>query len=198
MSNEKIKFPKNVEVGKSSLVPHVIARMGFLRKEMYVPISSYLHNDKKHIKFPYDHYHIDWRFATKSVISSSIYSRLPHTKQAAEVIIFDQEYTNDSSHCAVSDKIFYRRVKCRRLYLAAEFFDSPSFDVLKKHQDHFVFTLPETFCNAKLKVDNGRLICPHKGVEIPKDCTDSHGNYVCPGHLLRFNPTTLQVISNRV
>jgi len=195
---EQIIFPVDVEVGKYYKVPCVKAKAIYPFMDWnYIPINSHLHEDVKVIGFKHRHWHIDWRFANRELFNDRVKgARDESSKEVASVISLMETHELDENFMVTdSEEIFYRRLKCKRRYQAGDFF-SGSFYQMQKSKNSWPIQLSKKFCSAKLKEINGQFICPHKGVVIDKNCKDHDGNYVCPGHLLRFNPKTLQVVPN--
>lgn len=190
---EVILFPENVQVGKFYTVPHVQNVWG-----EYWPINSYLHEDAKIIKFPYKHWHIDWRFVHNTLYFEECISiwEPPSFVEVKKVLnLLDGELNDeipfDKRYTTFNPEVHYKKVKCKRNYGAAMF----STDNRKKLKG-WPKDLARHFCKSKLKEVDGQLICPHKGIVIDRNCKDMDGNYVCPGHLLKFNPETLSVIQH--
>lgn len=204
---EAIKFPENVEVGKVYLVPHVRLDKGTAYstddKGSFVPVNTHLHEDKKVLNFPYKHWHIDWRFVNDRLWKLHIKGGQewpPASEGKLEVgniIIFEDEALQPGTlgrkltNSTIDSNIYYLRRKCRRVYMAPEVF---KYDLPRVKPDSWLIRLPKVFCNAQLKQVSDILICPHKGAHIDKNCKDADGNYVCPAHLLRFDPITLKVV----
>lgn len=194
--NEQILFPVNVEVGKYYTVPCVKVISG-----IYLAISSYLHNDKKIIGIGFDHWHIDWRFVSENVwqsecVNSKYSSYGSIVREVGIPVVYNDDPEQNTlqgyNHPITStyDKtVYYKRLLCKREYSAGQFFELKSLP-----DNNWVPKMQKHFCGSKLKREGDKLICPHKGILIDKKCKDKEGNYVCPGHLLRFNPETLECI----
>jgi hypothetical protein len=201
---EAIRFPENVEVGKFYDVPHVWMDAGRTytteSKGGFIPINTHLHSDEKLIGFKYKHWHIDWRFVDGRLWKQKIeggrngwsaFATSEGKQEVANVIIYDASGATGHQNTVFFDDVVYRRVKCKRHYRAGSFHD---LDIHKHPVDGWVLKMPKVFCNSKLKEVDGKLICPHKGAHIDRNCKDSEGNYVCPAHLLKFDPITLKVV----
>lgn len=194
MPEEVIIFPINVELGKFYKVPCILNLAGGL-----VPINSYLHNDKKIIGVDFRHWHIDWRFVNAKFYQQELVGRNETWPISAREVGFPLVYYTIPPHdvylkwASNTTKIHYRTLKCKRNYSAGKFFTDrfdPINDFTKRMESHFR--------GSKLKQVDGVLICPHKGVHIDTNCKDENGNYVCPGHLLRFNPKTLKCVKPQI
>lgn len=189
-----IKFPADVQIGNYYQVPCIALpdSHNLHSKDCpYVPVSTHLHEDTKVIGFPHLHWHIDWRFAGRNLTGTLPKYFIPDAFTA-------REQTGVVFHLKMGDfdlptDIHYRKLKCKRKSLAGLLIDNRHKMFVK---DDWVWKLPKAFCKSKLKEMNGQLVCPHKGAIIDKNCTDKEGNYVCPAHLLRFNPQTHQVVVN--
>lgn len=195
VASEVIYFPENPEIGNFYKVPCVKNLKG-----EYVPINSYLHEDKKIIGVDFKHWHIDWRFVSVSFWKSEVEWYMNNTTKNRSFreggipmvlakpngeINFDY---NDNT-TTFSTQIFYKKRKYKRDYGVRNFFQEN-----KSLPSSWMIKMSELFCGSKLKKDGNKLICPHKGVVIDKNCKDKNGNYICPGHMLRFNPDTLECV----
>jgi hypothetical protein len=194
---EVIKFPKNVIRNKYYQVPcvRIPGPSRHCKKDYFVPINSYLHEDSKIINFYWKHWHIDWRFmpnrlTTKIVDASSF--EPAYMRKIGTIVVFDKDRTTWLS--TDDSNIYYKKIKCIQEYNANDFFDKSG---LTKTNTQWITNISKCFKSAKLKQVDGELICPHKGIVIDKSCKDEHGNYVCPGHLLRFNSETHECIPNK-
>lgn len=203
--NEQIFFPENVQLGKYYLVPCVFAPAGSyygtLTKGEFIPINTHLHDDKKVIGASFKHWHIDWRFVSQRMwndkvkggtnIWNAFNSESEGKLEVRNVIVFDGKQKGYHMNRNVEDEtIHYKRKKCIRKYSAYLFYEHDIYRLPKG----WVQELSKVFCNSKLKKVGNVLICPHKGAHIDKNCKDAEGNYICPAHLLRFDPVTLKVV----
>lgn len=209
MKEERIIFPENVEVGNFYDVPHVWMDRGMEytgpKKGMFIPINTHLHDDKKVLKFKWKHWHIDWRFVSEvfwklKIAHETDFDGKKSSKgklEVANIVILREDDPEKWHTNGISDPtIYYRRVKCKRQYFANTFYERDIHLHTKYKHNNWLIELPKLFCNSKLKQVGSALICPHKGAHIDKNCKDTDGNYVCPAHLLRFDPVTLKCISN--
>lgn len=203
--SEQIIFPQNVELGKYYLVSCVLAPRGTFyaapTKDEFIPINSHLHEDKKVIGVDFKHWHIDWRFVSKRMWDAKIKggeNNWNQTQASSEgklevklVVVLSGTQKGISVSRNVSDEtIYYKKRKCIRPYSAPLFYEHDIHRMPKGWPQE----LSKVFCNSKLKKVGDSLICPHKGTHIDKNCKDTNGNYVCPSHLLRFDPITLKVV----
>lgn len=191
--HEEIIFPVNVQVGKFYSVPHIKNAAG-----EFIPINSHLHEDKKIINFPLKHWHVDWRFLSNEIYEYETSNCINSFIEGKTILCLHHE-----SEIGVwlprwvtsSIQVVYLKRKCKRSYSAGNFFqENPG----RVRNTNWVGELAKTFCHSKLKKVGGKLICPHKGIVIDESCKDLDGNYVCPGHLLKFNPETLQVVQHTI
>jgi hypothetical protein len=159
-----------------------------------------MHEDEKVIGFKIKHWHIDWRFIETSFWRSEVFNGSRWSsigkRETARIVCYNKssEYVIEQglySNFTDDDKIYYRKLKCKRGYSCGEYFD---YD-FERDLRTWTHKLPKVFCKSKLKEKNGQLVCPHKGIIIDKNTKDKDGNYVCPGHLLRFNPDSLLVVN---
>ena len=185
-TGKAIKFPVNPVVGKYYVVPCVKNMCG-----EFIPINSYLHEDKKIIGFPESHWHIDWRFIPEGPYRDiTTHEHRPPSKRQAESVITVYNSMQPARYSSETVEIHYKRMLCKREYGVSLFF--------AHHPQYLTMGWPvrlqKKFSCSSLKEIEGQLICPHKGIAIDKNCKDAEGNYVCPGHLLRFDPGTLKAV----
>lgn len=132
----------------------------------WLPILGPLHEDAEIVKFEYRHYHIDWRFVSKSFFTTSTWG-LPPRSPLGRVLSPDLIP-------GFAYQIINRRMKCKRTM--------PEFPVTAP----WLSELEQEFESARL---GPNLICPHRGMPI-NGCPIKDGNVVCPGHGLRWNIET--------
>lgn len=176
-------------VGKSYEVPCVKAIRGHRWDRLFggewVPVIGPEHRDGEIIGFPYLHYHIDWRFASKRLFKRAsqrysfvapmddrnVYNRVLHRWPIQN----KQETMEDPFH---SGGIVLRRRKCQR-----EFPDYPR---------DLATWLPalEKSC-AGLTMQN--MTCPHRGMPLAS-CPREGDVVTCPGHGLRWNVKTGELV----
>lgn len=194
--SEKILFPKDVEIGKFYLVPHVFAYSWYDDlKNIFIPINSPKHSDKEYINVSSLHYHVDWRF-----LDTRIYNRVCRDpwyenekirNEAAYAVFEEKLYTGLSqSFKQIEDKIEYKKVKCKRPYsvwlMKSE---------LPAMYNSWPIKMQKGYCGQSLRInEHGQYVCPHKGTIIDTKHVDEEGNIVCPAHQLRFNSKTLIAI----
>lgn len=186
-----MKFPSNVEIGKYYEVPHVLCKTFYEWIEnVWIPISTPLHDDKEYIKLNVRHYHIDWRF-----IDTKLYNRVCKEEYRHDLTVKrEQAYivceTDNMGRKNIGDEIIYKRVKCKRQYLNKDFHN-----VHQKLYHTWPVELQKGYCGKELKQNSeGQYVCPHKGAIIDLTYVDEYGYAVCPAHLLRFDTKTLKAI----
>jgi len=144
-----------------------------------MPILGQMHEDRETIKFPYEHFHIDWRFVTQAMY------------EHVQTIILQQLALRDelkrfwnlmaiplSVGFAIQSGPAIKRVplKCKRPFLVWS--DKPE----------WMPDLERAYFGKRACKD----ICPHRGISLvgaPEDPTIP-GSRVCPGHGLCFDKET--------
>lgn len=167
------------EVGKFYSVP-VVRTLDNHRPTGYVPILGPLHSDAGIINFPHEHWHIDWRFASKPLwaYASGIWRSESH---CYSVVQQPRAVPSWGLKPLIDEKfgVQVMRMKCKREF--------PSYPYSKAV---WLTELKKKFAGCTLKP--GR-ICPHQGVPVvgPAD-----GDIVtCPGHGLRWNIKTGELVA---
>lgn len=151
----------------------------------WVPIIGPKHDDEGPVNFPYNHYHIDWRFIygladyKRDIRGDSITGY-----EFARVICLPGNGISEYSIHASGLEIEYKTRKCARVY-GGDY----NFPVSTANGEvRFLKTLEKEFKGCKLKAGH---ICPHKGINLSSIAPDENGLIVCPGHGLAFNSKTL-------
>lgn len=176
------------EIGKFYRVPCVKSVKGHphdrLWRGEWVPIIGPLHKDDGPIQFPFEHWHVDWRFVTERM-----YKRVSNRTHYGDMGIFHhvaclyERSGNDSEDKTRSffvGDVVERRIKCRRPF--RPYPHALALRWLKPLQDD---------C-AAMKMTN--MTCPHRG--LPLDGCERDGDVVqCPGHGLRWNVKTGELVT---
>ena len=157
----RIEDVETVEVGSFYLVNTVVRKAD----RAIVPVHGPQHADREIIKFPFRHWHIDWRF-----VSNPIYAEYEQWSMG-----FDMPWETPINVNNTTGEVKRRRLRCRRQF--GEY--APLERIL------WLSALQEKYRNAKMK----NFICPHQG--IPCNATPiKDGVVVCRGHGLAFNVET--------
>lgn len=132
------------------------------------PVYGPRHSDVEIIGFPYEHFHIDWRFvATRDYesLSANNYVNL------AAIVLHRSE--NDIASGGLPAPVM-RKLKCKR---------SQHEYPIHKAKRHWLTKLEDKYKDCRIKT----LVCPHQG--LPLDSLPcKHGEVVtCPGHGLSWN-----------
>ena len=166
-------------IGKFYMVPCIKPLHPPRNMRGWIPIIGPLHEDREFLKFPEEHYHIDWRFVSASQWKSTEYSRA--IQPGYEYAIVTSARLKRLGH-PVEDNITepprMMRRRCNRAFGAYP-------NILARWMQELIDAHKE--CRLK-----PGLICPHKGVPlhgIPGDIV------TCPGHGLRWNVKTGELVS---
>lgn len=162
----------NYIIGKFYEVPAIKVRdwYGFAG---YIPVSSPEHEDKEIIGYPWQHLHIDWRFAPAAVWKQAKWRGDDHAY--AYVVM---RHNTHGEQQAIGEPV-NRRMKCKRLL--------PEYPVEKAT---WMPKLEKAFACAKLI--NGT--CPHRGISVSAMIQDGDA-LICPGHGLRWNRHTGELMA---
>lgn len=155
-------------IGKYARVPAVLVKAyyGFAG---WIPVIGPKHEDAEIIKFPHQHFHIDWRYAPTHLAKlgiNSVYSM---------VISCPDNY----GRRVVFQGPELRRIKCKR--------DWPEFPYYKAKW------LPELNAAMRGKCLKTGMVCPHRGLPL-SGAPVVDGVVTCVGHGLRWNVATGELV----
>lgn len=168
-------------IGRTYMVPAV--RFTYLDRDDDWPVLGPMHTDVKHFNFPEPHYHIDARFVT------------------GEQARLMRRYTRHSRYAAGVDPLVATvsalPLSKRRVWNAPELPKGmPELKDMRcarkahlhpfNHFGAFV-ALRAEYSDPALPIQkpNGRLLCPHRKVDLSSFPPDADGIVVCPLHGLR-------------
>jgi hypothetical protein len=155
-------------VGKYYQVPAVYARdwWGF---DGWIPVVGPMHEDAEIVNFPWQHFHIDWRFAPRRLFDFTAGVRGPQFVYASPIQCPDKRGTR-----VIEEGPILKRMKYKRELLP-----------FPRVPNSWMPVLAEKYACAKLI--NG--VCPHRG--IPVSAMHRDGDVLtCPGHGLQWNAIT--------
>jgi hypothetical protein len=154
------------EVGKFYDVPCVRTLCAVWGSEpgLWLPIFGGLHEDADIIGFQWQHWHIDWRFASNKFMERASYKwEHRYDKSFFARVVRERD---------LADGITIKRRKCLR-----QMPDFPS-------QVEWMLELEKEYRNHVL---SDCLKCPHRGANLSAMVPDENGLVVCPMHGLRWN-----------
>ena len=158
-------------VGRTYSVPCVFVdkryRTGLMPRDGWVPVLGPKHEDSEHLNFPWEHHHIDWRFVGDRQFAAAAKSFGP---PQANVL------TSASGYMKLGPVVMKRR-KCKRVM--------PTFPSAGSIKSGFS-SLERAHQCLRLKPGG---ICPHRGIDL-RPFAQADGTAVCPGHGLRWNLAT--------
>ena len=140
----------------------------------WVPVIGPLHADAEHLNFPYQHYHIDWRFVTAVAFKRSL--NRPSKQVHGQVV------TNTHGQHKIDGPLVMRRKRCAR--------EMPEFQARPHSAPWGQLERAQAKACNKLKPGN---ICPHRGIDLTS-FRRPDGTAVCPGHGLHWNLVTGELI----
>lgn len=138
----------------------------------FIPIIAGEHEDGEIIKYPYQHFHVDWRFVPERVFDYYSFSGTPRV--FAHVILREDLHGRP---VAIGQPVVKVR-KCKRALPPYPHTQAP-----------WTNALAAKFACAKLI--NGT--CPHRGVKVSEMMRDGD-ILTCPGHGLRWNAITGEAV----
>lgn len=163
------------EVGKFYRVPCVKTRLGHVWDSVFcgewVPVIGPRHTDEGAVNFPYEHWHVDWRFASSTVLRRA---RLNHLYSRVLICFPVHDRTEDRSHPFFEGEVVERRRKCKR-----------EFPAYPHSKAQWLPRLQREFADVKME----GMVCPHRGLPL-HGCTTEDGVVQCPGHGLRWSIET--------
>lgn len=170
MPVEEVKRPVvgvQYTVSAVRMVPSYNA--GLFRRLSWMPVIGPEHEDEEHINFPWQHWHIDWRFVNANEYEKAVeWMTRRYPGQPWQVLALP---IRRESICEEGRRIFTMK---RRM---------------PKHEGyvHWLPSLEKAYLGTRLK--NCR-VCPHRGLDLSSLPPDSRGLIHCPGHGLRFDAQT--------
>lgn len=138
----------------------------------WIPVVGPKHEDAEIVAFPWQHFHIDWRFASKRVLRNAISYRDPPIPSLAYASVVQCPDSYDRK--VIEEGPVLKRMKCKR--------ELPTYPA---DRAPWIPQLEQKFACAKLIAGK----CPHRGIPVESMIRDGDV-LTCPGHGLRFNATT--------
>lgn len=188
MISRSLNGSDSYEIGKFYRVPCLKARTrltdGFpiyYWHGEWIPIIGPLHRDAEIIDFPFAHWHIDWRF-----VSAKVYEDVQGSRYDKSVLSMPfQQYpisarVEDTTQTMYTGNVELRRLKCKR--------PMPSWEPIREHVK-WLAKLEESCAHLKMK----NMVCPHRGIPL-KSCSQDGDVVMCPGHGLRWNVKTGELV----
>ncbi len=170
------------EIGRYYMIPCVKTnRLQRVGRGEWVPVIGPLHEDADIVGFPYPHWHVDWRFASKKQVQRIGRGPLGFDERRlfAQPI---QYHLSDGKTLLIEsgpDPIL-RRIKCKR--------EMPAYPFAAA-REAWLSKLEHAYAHCRLK----QKICPHRN--LPLEGVEQHGDTVtCPGHGLRWHITTGKLV----
>ena len=153
-----------------------------------VPIYGPEHEDREFIKFPDDHYHVDWRFVSDQFYRTRLdgYLIRRYLIRRGQILTDDErkhlEWKIRFLHGVVVSTKFcgatgHLNLKMRR--------EMPSYPLPKDIP--WLKALEEAYAFARL---GACLTCPHRGLSLKGLKPNKDGTITCTGHGLTWNPNS--------
>lgn len=143
----------------------------------FLPIIGGEHEDAEIIGFPADHFHIDWRFASKAVMHHVRFAmagdKVYGVVAQRHARTHHPNYSGPLEPIVVGEPVT-KRMQCKRVLPPYPHGSAPwTHELAAKYAD--------------CKIINGK--CPHRGVLVSQMIRNGD-ILTCPGHGLRWNAVT--------
>jgi hypothetical protein len=147
------------------------------------PVFLPRHEDKEHLNFAEQHYHVDPRFLTKRLWDRTVTAGKPYDTgrdddwgfahcQRSPLSRWERSRAHGATlpHPAVA----WRRLRCARVQIPYQFGFMPAIRGLREH-----------FAGEQCRKARTGWVCPHKHVPLGQFPPDANGVITCPLHGLR-------------
>lgn len=166
-------------VGQMYRVPCVRVSKHHWLGSGWVPVIGPEHEDAEIVNFPYQHFHIDWRFVSDRGFRAAGGDGLIPSRVLGIPVMREDTH----SRAVIEEGPMPMLRKCRRAMPAY-----PRRPALTA----WLHELEAKFANCKMT----GMVCPHRGLPLVGAQTD--GDVVtCPGHGLRWNFKTGDLVPER-
>lgn len=173
-----------VIVGKKYSVPVVVLK-NRPKHLSVLPVIGPLHEDREFINFPARHWHPDRRFISQAWFVDLIRGGSSHW--AVALTPYPSTHSLTFSHFTPDEPLVTdggrKIMTCRRLVGS-----------FVKRDGKPPLWLPKLEAAYKGERLRG-MICPHRGISCVGVKPEADGGIVCPGHGLKWNPETGEMIS---
>jgi hypothetical protein len=157
-------------VGRFYLVP-VIRDYPYCGKVDTWPVLGPKHSDGEFIKFFHQHYHVDARFLTAAQ-ERYILRTAPERYSTIEGCVGGWPLSNSGRDLPKGRPVLARR-KCRRETYGYAFGHQDGIKALRAYYGERV---------EAVRLDDGRVLCPHRKADLTQFPPDADGMVMCPLH----------------
>lgn len=159
--------------GKFYMVPVVEAKWHGIKGVF--PVRGPLHHDRDFFNFPYVHFHVDYHFVAEGPLA-----RVWETATRPVPFLPSDTVTQASPlHFGLKTRVpRLARRKCRRL-------DGPCTGLEIGFGKKFQPFVDAYAGKPAIRRPDGRLLCPHRKVDLSQQPVDADGMVTCPLHGLR-------------
>ena len=156
-------------------------------KPEWIPVIGPIHDDRDHIKFDEQHFHVDFRFLGKKLRIAAAEHR--HGNRGINLVfvlpISKVLPLQSDSWLKLNDPMLQNfpeesYMKTMKLKFKTEY---PEYDF----EPPWLLSMETAYRNARLGPD---MICPHRGTDLNGMKTDENGLLTCPLHGLRWDTKT--------
>lgn len=158
--------------GRYYMVPAVF--FTWFGRETWWPVLGPMHTDAEHLQFPHRHYHIDARFVTARMARAlGFYD---------EIDVASQSYPLAQRHGSTDElpkgRPLLRRMRCRTNDYPYHHHGQPNIAGLRlAYGDEGPDRRAEP-----IRLADGRILCPHRKVDLSSFAPDGDGVVTCPLH----------------
>lgn len=146
------------------------------------PVMGPMHTDNKHFNFPWRHYHVDPRFLTSRQVrrtrvdQMTMHGRWKHCFAAPLGFSDGTQFPYRNNEQAPKGRPAEKRMRCARPMPETIFNDQAPVKAMQADLGHPA---------QPIRRADGRLLCPHRKVDLSSFPRDADGIVVCPLHGLR-------------
>lgn len=160
-------------VGRFYMVP--VVRFVWCDVEADWPVLGPMHADEEFFNFPKRHYHVDARFVSAALARKLRRYGGDNVASAAQRYPLSQRWGDDEPDLP-NGRPTLKRLKCRSAEFAYHFGHQEAVGHLRAHYGEPAEPIVRP---------DGRLLCPHRKVDLSQFAPDANGLVTCPLHGLR-------------
>ena len=177
-------------VGRFYMVPTV--RYMLRRVVRDWPVIGPRHEDARDLDFPHLHYHLDSRFLTKAELESIRIWGKDDAYSVASSVVTEPVGIETDSGCLIEygrlpSRTTLQKRRCARLHLP--FPDSGREQIKRRVGSDRIGDRYGPIAEPIRKAD-GRILCPHRKVDLSQFTPDADGIVTCPLHGLKVRCVT--------
>lgn len=169
-------------VGRFYMVPTVHYYLHGLTT--YWPVLGPIHDDAEDLDFPHLHFHLDGRFLSKRMRSSlRNYRRLEDDTLLNGTVLIEVREEYRKQYGELPRQPVLRRRKCRRADIP---YTAEAREKILESRGNKI-EVRHGFPAEPIRLRDGRILCPHRKVDLSTFAPDADGLVTCPLHGLRVH-----------